>query len=807
MSDAVDTEEADYTELGTLVVEQRATAPDVLDVLIAGGGPGGTAAALRALELKLSVLVIDADELLKQIRDFEPQKPVVPDYGVRSDSKPFPPGGPMLTSLHFPETKAHDLVTQWRQKYRQYNVPARIGLEFTGLERGSDGIWTVKTWSHRARQEITYRARNVIIAVGGGVPRRFDIPGDLNGIRFRLDKANNFVAGPALVIGGGISAAEAVIAISNAKAQAGEPTAVYWAYRGEKLPRVAESKALGPAFYDSYVGNGNIRYLPNSEAAAVFPDPNGGCEYLLVRIDRKVIQGRPIETVHLEFAKERVVACIGGDLPFQLVESLGAKIPSVNDKRYMLVNEAGELSLPGVFLVGDARGGKHLRCTDFNDQSTYEWITASRNIKASMWEAVLAVETIAVRAGNEQAKMALLAAPAVAGKKMQAGDAPAAAAARPSKPAPAAAPAAASAAAAAPPASVVPPIAAAAAVQAGAAAKLESLLPDGTVEAEFALTKPTTTIGRSGADVSSPNDVHLANIHAQLAQRGDDYVLEDAGSDGGTWLRIQGIDGYRLAEGDLIWIGSQILMANRADGGWSVAHYNSKGEFQASYPVGDKGLFIGRGAGVPLDEHDSSLSRRHAQFRVDAQGLRVFDLASTNGTLVKLTGGITLHDGDEFRVGNRRFRFERLQAVAKLRPTDLVVDAPAPTAAPPPAAAASAGGAPLVTVADQQCPASFAAAAGQNVLQAFFGYIDQREPGCDHAKFHKKPLDWSCLKGTCGLCVVKVLEGADNLEPVGGGSPELDTLENKAFVEPDPQQFRLACLAKVKGPVKLGIVE
>ena len=157
--------------------------------------------------------------------------------------------------------------------------------------------------------------------------------------------------------------------------------------------------------------------------------------------------------------------------------------------------------------------------------------------------------------------------------------------------------------------------------------------------------------------------------------------------------------------------------------------------------------------------------------------------------------------------------------MAKLRPSDLVVEAPPPVAAPaaaPPAAAASAaapaadagaGGGPVVTLADTQSPASFAVAPGQNVLAGFFTYLDQREPGCDHGKFHKKPLDWSCLKGTCGLCVVKVLDGAGNFEPVSAASPELDTLENRAFVDPDPLQFRLTCLAKIKGPVKLGIVE
>jgi pSer/pThr/pTyr-binding forkhead associated (FHA) protein/thioredoxin reductase/ferredoxin len=824
-------EDSEVTQLGTLKVPEPAARPDVLDILIAGGGPAGTAAAFRAKELGLSSLVIDADDLLTKIRDFPEKKHIEPDYGRGAGGKPFPPGGPLVTALHFDTWLREEMLEKWRGYYKNNSIAARIGAELTGLERQSDGTWLAKTWSRRGSQEISYRTRNVLLAVGGNVARSFDIPGDLAGVNFRLDKAENFCGGPALVVGGGISAAECVIAISGAKAKGGDKTAVYWSYHGEALPKVAESKALAERFYDAYVGNGNIRYLSRSAPAAIFTGPDK-LDYLSVRVDRKIIEGRPIESVHLEFLKERVIACIGADLPFQLIEGIGAKVPRVNDQRYMLINHDGELSLPNVFLAGDARGAKFLRCTDFNDQETWEWIqgpAVNRNIKNAMWEAILAVETIAVRAGRADAKVALLAAPALTGKKLDAKAAaakPAAAAAPAAKPAPAAAAPAAAAPAAkpAPPPSVVTPAQPEqAAAQQAAIAQLESLLPDGTVESEFPLTKPSTTIGRSGADISSPGDVNLSALHATVSQRGDDFVLDDSGSSTGTWLRVQGIEGRPLAEGDLIWLGSQILMATKADGGWAVAHYDSQGNYKSSYPVPtEKGIFIGRGAGIPLDEHDGSLSRRHAQFRVDAQGLKVFDLASKNGTLLKLTGAAVLRDGDEFRVGNHRYRFDRLQEVSKLKPTDVVVEEPAPAPAAAPAAAAPAAAAPaaaapaaapaggggggglMVNLDHAQFAASFMCGDGQSILNGYFDYVKGK--GGDPDKQHKKPLDWACLSGSCGLCVVKVVEGADNIEPAASPK-ELDTLENKAFVDPDPKQFRLACLSKIKGPVKLGIVE
>ena len=101
------------------------------------------------------------------------------------------------------------------------------------------------------------------------------------------------------MIGGGTSAAEAVIAISGAKNAAGDPTDVYWSYRGDKMPKV--SRALADEFFEAFVGNGNVRYLPSSEPVAVLEV--GDESFLSVRTNRIVAQGCPPETTQLEFRK------------------------------------------------------------------------------------------------------------------------------------------------------------------------------------------------------------------------------------------------------------------------------------------------------------------------------------------------------------------------------------------------------------------------------------------------------------------------------------------------------------------------
>jgi hypothetical protein len=64
-------------------------------------------------------------------------------------------------------------------------------------------------------------------------------------------------------------------------------------------------------------------------------------------------------------------------------------------------------------------------------------------------------------------------------------------------------------------------------------------------------------------------------------------------------------------------------------------------------------LVIGRGAEADLRLTDTGVSRRHAELRVDPNGVTLVDLKSTNGTAVngKLVDEAPLADGDRITVG------------------------------------------------------------------------------------------------------------------------------------------------------------
>src|SRR5438552_1745236 len=100
----------------------------ILDVLVVGGGPSGTAAAFRAKELGLRLLVVDFDDLLKRIRDYPKDKLILPDFGG-GDRMAFPAGDDCVSALQFEPIDKDDIVGRWKELYKKFDIPTRIGVE------------------------------------------------------------------------------------------------------------------------------------------------------------------------------------------------------------------------------------------------------------------------------------------------------------------------------------------------------------------------------------------------------------------------------------------------------------------------------------------------------------------------------------------------------------------------------------------------------------------------------------------------------------------------------------------------------
>ena len=752
----------------TLMRELPKILPDVLDLLVVGGGPGGTMTAFRARELGLSALVIDYDDVLKRIRDYSKDKLILPDFGG-GDRMRFPDGGELCRCLHFEPIDKDEMHRSWKHLYLEHDVPVQVGLELTALEREAGDVWCAVVWDHNAREERRLRARFVAIAIGRGVPRRFDVPGNTDGIAYRLSDAALYVGRPACVVGGGTSAAEAVVAISNAKAEAEDPTAVYWSYRGDRLPRV--SKALAEAFFEAYVGNGNIRYQPLSEPAAVVTGDDRE-EYLAIRVDRRRLDGRPHETVHLEFPKRDCIACIGEDIPEGFLADLGIPMVPAGDggRKRMLVDRHLQTVQPGVHLVGDILSQTYLETDDFDaDPSTFRRVEHRGNIKSALRDGVLVAEVVAQQlSGAGEVNVDVRdAAPSESSASSDTEEV-----------------------ASPPERDQHPPL---------AEARLVRVLPGGGVDGEEYRLPPgqIVILGRGEeADLRFPDDGALSERQASIVPGGDSAELRVEEGATGVFLRARPGEHTELRSGTVLRAGRQFVVVRTGDAdGWELWHYDHEGSEKGRHPVGEQARIFGRDTpDVVLDGDDPSLSRRHFSASIREGQVYAKDLKSVNGTWIKVEREAVLSPGDEIRLGRQTLRY--VPADAEPAPP---AAAPAPVPSPPPmrqeardiseppAGEIVSGGAPAITF--QTLGETITPRRGQTI--------------CEAAEEKGLPINAECHAGICGSDPIRIVSGAEHLSPLEDG--EAETLEDLCSLSPG--EHRLACMCRVEGPVVVELVE
>lgn len=743
---------------------------DLLDLLVVGGGPAGTAAAFRGRELGLNVLVIELDDLMKRIRDYSKDKLILPGFGG-GDTMRFPRGGEMIRDLRFSPIDKDDMCAEWKSLHQRHGVPSRIGVELQGLEWQPQGAYAVQVFDHTTRQTETLLAKHVVLAIGRGVPRRFDIPGNTDGIAFQLKDPHAYVGRPACVIGGGTSAAEAVIALSTAKVAAGDPTAVYWSYRGDKMPRV--SRALAAVFFEAYVGHGNIRYYPESDPVAVVTGADRK-EYLAIRVDRRHMDGRPTETAHLEFPKSSCIACIGEDLPEQLLASLGAPmvVGGPKQRKRVVVNRFLETRQPNVYMVGDILSQAYFETDDFDaDPSTFREVKHRGNIKTALRDGVMVAQVVTQRlAGVVEVDLRVEDDPEPEANIEVSRAIPIA-----------------KGVAAPHPSSVDT------AREVDGGARLIRVLPGGVQEDEFPLpAEGVATLGRRGCDINFESDTEISPQHASLLQREGEFFLRDDGSSTGIFLQVPSNRRIAIGHGDLLRMGRQFLLFSRKSGVFSFTHFDVEGKKQGRHKLQEGTVVLGRQApDYTLDPTDNTLSRRHVSLTTQGRQLFIKDLKSANHSYLRVQGERALEHGDHFRLGK--------QLLALSTRDDLVLDVGAPSAI-------SSGASGVFTSPASIPPPDVMVPEGMQVVfqghdRVLQGSADQTL--CDVAETHGIPINAECHSGICGSDPIRILSGRENLldEPSDG---ERETLEDICGLEPG--DCRLACMVRFKGPVKVEIL-
>ena len=794
----------------------KGASPDSpLDLLVVGGGPCGTAAAWRAHELGLSVLVIDRESVLSIVKEWSehvPPKIVDADYGDQTDLQ-FPKGGALIAQLPYEDqTPSTVLYQKWKKVYDDNQVAYRDGVELYACTKLPNGVHQAECLELQTQARSKVYAKNVMLALGSGSPSKVRLMGDGLGIRYKLGDSNDFVGAPAAVVGGGMSAAEAVVTIALAKAAAKDNSDVFWCYRGRGMPKVAQGKALASKFYEAWM-QGNIRYLPLSEPLAVFKDDKGK-ELVAVKTKRVEQANQPPELICYEFEKKQVLALIGSERPTDLLSSIGVREFGLADapaKKRLAVTALHESQVAGVFLGGGLLHPAYIETNDFRPEALQSTVKESEtSFKRAMIEGTAIAESIFQRskkgASDEAIRDQLV-------KQSQA----AAAAAPAQKP-------------------ITAPVVEAPALVPQLGAAFVHIGPgENAAKTDHFFPVGDSVVGRTAGRVVFSGDQLLLDQHAAFRIDNDECYVTNAPFGGECYVRI-GAE-RTVAAGTIVVAGRQRLRVDVVDGRVCLARLDSKGQVARQIPLAREEKTIGRD---DLDPRDFALSRGHLSV-TDAGGVARVRDTSRNGTFVELRGALRLNEGDEVWMGDQRFRFVELRsdvvasgtgvlkapaaaaaaAPAALNATQSLARAPVAPAPAPAAPAAKAAPAPAPAAAPVAAPSGkpeIVLADGSKVAagddKPMLSWLAEAGAATDDSGSIGGKLQtlWECWSqdepsdsgGSCGKCVVTILDGMASLSEAS--SKEKNTIKKinkKLGGKLDEAKCRLACQAVVRGTVKI----
>lgn len=204
---------------------------------------------------------------------------------------------------------------------------------------------------------------------------------------------------------------------------------------------------------------------------------------------------------------------------------------------------------------------------------------------------------------------------------------------------------------------------------------------DGTVGKAVEIAKEVF-IGRENCDASYPSDALLSARHASLAIRSGKLFLKDLESQNGTYVKLR--EDVELKPGDVFLLGRELFrfttqsldeaQAQASPQGTVVMagapklqrgpitakleHIQLTGEVIDEFRLDKPETSLGRTNGDLIFKNDPYMSGTHARIVAQPGRFILKDLKSTNGIYRRIRGEVELRDGDEFFLGEQRFRTE-----------------------------------------------------------------------------------------------------------------------------------------------------
>ena len=257
------------------------------DVVIVGCGPAGISAGLSALEYKLRYKILEQEDSLGGSVYHYPRQKIAMTAPVELA---------LVGKVKFAEVQKETLLAFW------IDVVRKTGLKI-GFRERMESIEKVGNAFVVHTDKASYTTRTVLLSMGRrGTPRKLDVPGEeLAKVMYRLIDPAQFQGQSVLVVGGGDSALEAAIALSEQK-----DTNVILSYRSAAFSRVKQKNRM---LLDQQQQAGRLHVMLNSKVQRILEHQ--------VEIE--------FEGQSKQHRNDAVIVCAGGLLPTPLLQKIGIR--------------------------------------------------------------------------------------------------------------------------------------------------------------------------------------------------------------------------------------------------------------------------------------------------------------------------------------------------------------------------------------------------------------------------------------------------------------------------------------------------
>ena len=258
------------------------------DVVIVGSGPAGIAATLGAKENNLRYVTLEQEDNLGG---------AVYQYPRNKLTMTAPINLPIVGEIKMFDIRKEDLLNIWQRVVKEADILIQFNERMEQITKTEHGFLVTTS---KGRYETTC----ILLAIGRrGTPRKLDVPGESQPKEvYRLIDAEQYANQHVLVVGGGDSALEAAISLSEAGC-----SSVTLSYRSASFNRVKQKNLDALQLAE---GSGKLKVLLNSTVEAI-------------KVDKVSLKS---EDKPMTIQNDAVIVCAGGVLPTPFLKEIGVMV-------------------------------------------------------------------------------------------------------------------------------------------------------------------------------------------------------------------------------------------------------------------------------------------------------------------------------------------------------------------------------------------------------------------------------------------------------------------------------------------------